>query len=267
MQCVSVHGVELEYEVQGSGDPILLIHGAHIADALRPLGGQDALDPFALIHYHRCGFAGSSRLSGITTEDHSRHAVALLDALGFHRTHVVGHSYGAAIALELAAAHPQRVASLALLEPAVMAGQASKEFMDVMRPVITRYRAGDPGGAVDDFFALLGGPGWRERIERTVPGGVDQAKKDAATFFEVELPAVMKWSFGPSRAAAIDCRVLSILGTQSGPLFAEGRKLLHVWFPRCEDADIIGASHLLQMEAPAGVAQAVAGLLRRCFGR
>ena len=124
MQRAKIHGVELEYEVQGSGDPMLLVHGAHIADALRPLGGQDALDPFALIHYHRCGFAGSSRQRGTTTEDHARHAVGLLDHLGFERAHVVGHSYGALIALELAATYPTRVASLALLEPPPIAGPA-----------------------------------------------------------------------------------------------------------------------------------------------
>ena len=134
--------------------------------------------------------------------------------------------------------------------------------MDGMRPAVERYRSGDPIGAVDDFFGLIGRPGWRESIERSVPGGVAQAEKDAATFFEVELPTGTQWSFGPERAAAISCRVLSILGTESGPIFAEGRKLLHAWFPRCEDADIIGASHLLQMEAPGAVAQAIARLLQ-----
>jgi pimeloyl-ACP methyl ester carboxylesterase len=262
MKRAKINGFELEYEVQGAGDPVVLIHGVHIADALRPLGGQDALDPFALIHYHRCGYANSSRAPGIGTEDHARHAAGLLDHLGIERANVVGHSYGAVIAIELAALYPKRVASLALLEPAVFVGPASLQFMDVMKPVIERYQAGDAEGAVGYFFALIGGPDSRQIIERSVPGAIAQAAKDAATFFEVELPAATRWRFGQERAAAVSCRVLSVLGTNSGPLFAEGRRLLHDWFPRCEDSDIVGAGHLLQMQAPAAVAEAIAGLLR-----
>jgi hypothetical protein len=52
-----------------------------------------------------------------------------------------------------------------------------------------------------------------------------------------------------------------MLGTASGPLFAQGRELLHTWFAQCEDADIAGADHRLQMlDAPA-VATAVAVFL------
>jgi 3-oxoadipate enol-lactonase len=96
----------------------------------------------------------------------------------------------------------------------------------------------------------------RDTIERTIPGGVAQAEKNAATSFEIEAPAVAGWSFGPKRAGAVTCPVLSILGTATAPLFVESRQLLHEWFPHCVDADIPGATHLLQMEAPAAVAAA-----------
>jgi pimeloyl-ACP methyl ester carboxylesterase len=262
MKRAKVNGVELEYQLLGAGPPVLLVHGAHIADALRPLGGQDALDQFTLIHYHRCGYSGSSRQRGLTTENHARHAALLLDHLGIERANVVGHSYGAVIAIELAALDPKRVASLVLLEPAIFEGPASVAFMNAMRPVIERYETGHSTAAVNDFFSTLGPADWRQTIERSVPGGIAQAEQDAATFFEVELPAAAHWSFERGRAAAISCRVLSVLGTRSGPLFAQGRRLLHDWFPQCEDANIVGASHLLQMEAPAAVAHVIARVLR-----
>ena len=107
MERAKVGSVELEYELQGSGEPLLLIHGAHIADAMRPLRGQDVLDRFELIHYHRRGFAGSSRPPGPTrTTDQADDAVGLLDHLALEQAHIVAHSYGAVIALELAASHP-----------------------------------------------------------------------------------------------------------------------------------------------------------------
>jgi pimeloyl-ACP methyl ester carboxylesterase len=67
---------------------------------------------------------------------------------------------------------------------------------------------------------------------------------------------------GTTKAAAISCPMLSVLGGRSSPLFVEGRRLLHARFPACQDADIDGATHLLQMQAPGPVAAAIAAFLR-----
>jgi pimeloyl-ACP methyl ester carboxylesterase len=263
MEVVHTNGAELEYEVRGSGEPVVLVHGGHIADALTPLLDEPDLEGFELIHYHRRGFAGSSRHPGPTSiEAQADDIVGLLDHLGVEVAHVVGHSLGAVIALELAARHPGRAGSLALLEPALLSGPAGAMFAEVMRPIIEQYDAGDAVGAVGGFLCLMGGPGWRETIERAVPGGVVQAERDAATFFEAELPVAAGWTFAPERASVISCPVLSILGTESGPLFAEGRELLHACFAGCQDADIAGANHLLQMEHTEAVAEAVGRFLR-----
>jgi pimeloyl-ACP methyl ester carboxylesterase len=262
MERANVNGIELEYDRQGPGDPVLLIHGALIPDAMRPLGGQDALESFELICYHRRGFAGSSRPPGPTTiPEHAADAIGLLDQLGIDRAHVAGHSSGAAIAVEMAATEPARVRSLALLEPPYLAGAAGDAFMEAMAPIVERHGGGDTAGAVADFFELISDPHWRDTIERTIPGGVAQAEKNAATSFEIELAAVGGWSFGPERAVAVACPVLSILGTATAPLFVESRQLLHEWFAHCVDADIPGTTHLLQMEAPAAVAAALAQFL------
>ena len=53
MQRARIGEVELEYEARGAGDPLLLIHGAHIADAMRPLALEPALEGFQRITYHR----------------------------------------------------------------------------------------------------------------------------------------------------------------------------------------------------------------------
>ena len=263
MEHAKVNGVELEYEVVGSGEAVLLIHGAHIADALQPLVAEPALERFQRIRYHRRGVGGSTRpvdTEPTSVPEQAEDAVGLLDHLGVDRAHVAGHSLGGAIALELAAQHPTRVASLVLLEPAFPATPAGAAFTRAVAPLIDRYQAGDPEGAVHGFLALVGDRNWRATIDRTVPGGIAQAVKDAPTFFEIELPGPT-WTFGPEQAAAIVCPVLSVLGGRSSPLFVEGRQLLHAWFPACQDADIVGATHLLQMQAPGPVAAAIAAFL------
>src|SRR4030095_8342252 len=98
---------------------MLLIHGAHLADALQPLVAEPALERFQRIRYHRRGLRGSTRPAGnepTSGDTQAQDAAGLLDHLGVDRAHVVGHSFGGAIALELAAQHPTRVTSLVLLE-------------------------------------------------------------------------------------------------------------------------------------------------------
>lgn len=266
MQRAQLGEISLQYEVEGSGEPVLLIHGAHIADAMRPLMVEPALEGYRRIRYRRRGFAGSTNplpIAPASVAEQLADAVGVLDHVGVDRAHIAGHSGGALLAIELAARHPDRVTSLALLEPALLAAPSASDFMEPVRALAERYGAGDHEGAVEGFLALVGDRDWRGAIERTVPGGIRQAVQDAATFYEAELPAFAAWTFGAEQAAAISCPVLSVLGSDSGPLFAEGRELLHAWFPDCQDTDIPGASHLLQMEQPRAVAEALAGFFAR----
>jgi hypothetical protein len=50
--------------------------------------------------------------------------------------------------------------------------------------------------------------------------------EDAATFFETEVPGVPEWTFGLEQPTAITCPVLSVLGSNSSPLFIVGRAFL-----------------------------------------
>ena len=149
MEHAKVNGVELAYEVVGSGEPMLLIHGAHLADALQPLVTEPALERFQRIRYHRRGLGGSTcpvDAGPTSVAVQAKDAVGLLDHLGVDRAHVVGTPLGGAIALELAAQHPTRVASLVLLEPALLTTPAGAAFARAVaplsRPLPSRRRRG-----------------------------------------------------------------------------------------------------------------------------
>jgi pimeloyl-ACP methyl ester carboxylesterase len=171
---------------------------------------------------------------------------------------VVGHSFGGQIALQLALDAPDLVHSLALLEPSLAAAQDGRARLQALfAGVMQAYRTGDKQKAMVTFADAVFRPGWQTVVERTVPGGVEQAVKDFDTFMLEQAP-IQEWQFGPSQAAAIKQPVLSVLGLQASPFTKAGRVLLHSWFPQTEDVDI-DSTHLLQMQDPAAVANGLAG--------
>jgi pimeloyl-ACP methyl ester carboxylesterase len=188
---------------------------------------------------------------------------ALLAALDVGKAHVVGHSYGGAVALQLAVEAPEVVATLSLFEPTFVAVPSAPRFFEAVGPLIERYNSGDRVGAVHAFFAAVCGPDWRSHVERSVPGGIDQAENDAATLFESDLPSIGEWTFEAEQAAQINQPVLCVLGSDTVPLFVEGRDLLHSLLPRTEDAVLSGATHLLQIAQPADAAAVLADFLKR----
>jgi pimeloyl-ACP methyl ester carboxylesterase len=265
MKRAPVPGGELEYEIRGEGEPVLLIHGSFISGAFLPLMNEPVLEGYRLIRYHRRGYSGSTKPEGpFSIEDQAADALALLRHLNVEKAHIVGHSYGGAIALQLALDAPEVVGSLALLEPALMNVPSGAEFaQETMEPAMARYAAGDSVGAVDHFLRGVSGPEWRSKTRRTVPGGPEQAEQDARAPFAVEAPALGHWEFGAEEAKEISQPVLSVLGSESISLFQEGWELLHSWFPRMESYKVLGVTHALQIQDPASVAKGIAVFLNR----
>ena len=108
--------VELAYRTQGAGDPLLLINGSGGTMEFWPAGLLDEFTArgFEVARYDHRDTGQSAHLPaadyGMTemVDD----AVAVLDALGWESTHIVGISLGGAIAQLLAVAHPTRVRTL-----------------------------------------------------------------------------------------------------------------------------------------------------------
>ena len=266
MQRFNVDAAELEYEVRGEGEPVLLIPLSVIADGLaHPLFSQPELaDHYRLIHYHRRGYAGSTRGAGpLTFERQAADAAALLRHLTIGRAHIVGHSFGALIALQLAQDEPAMAHSLALLEPPlreVPSGPASAA--QIFPPMMEAYRAGDKARAVEIFSEGVFRPGWKDVVESAVPGSYEQAVKDVDTFVQ-EVGASQGWRYNKSTDPAAATRpVLSVVGARSAPFMREGRSLIHEWFPQAEDCDV-QSTHLLQMQDPIGVATCLADFFSR----
>lgn len=260
MKRAQIAGRELEYEVRGSGDPVVLVHGALVADAFAPLLAEPVLtERHQLILYHRRDYAGSTHSkSPLSIAEQAADCRALMQQLGITRAHVVGHSYGGAIALQLALDAPEAVHSLVLLEPALLIVPSVQLFMDAMGPVFQMYEAGNKAGAVDGFLKAVVGPEYRSVLDREVPGGFAQAVVDADTFFGMELAALQQWTFTQADAGRITQPVLGVLGGDSHALWpgwAEIHQLVQAWLPQTEPFVLKGATHGLQMMDPKRMAE------------
>jgi pimeloyl-ACP methyl ester carboxylesterase len=267
MENVKVNGIELEYEVIGSGEPVLLISPV-LADGFLPLVSESALaDHYQLIRYHKRGWRGSTRTPRpVSIADHAADAAALLDGLGVPHAHVAGHSSGAAVALQLALDHPETVHTLMLLELSLLSVPSGEAFLEQAGPAFEAYASGDPSGALAMFMSGVSGLDWpacRALLEERAPGSVAQAVEDADTFFGVELPSLTEWEFGPQQASAIDRPVLSVLGSETQPLWVEVADFLRSSLPQVDELTVDGVGHLLHIQRPEPVARGMAEFLER----
>jgi pimeloyl-ACP methyl ester carboxylesterase len=267
VKSVKAGGVELEYEVLGAGEPLLLV-SLVLADGFLPLLSEPALsERYRLIRYHRRGWAGSTHTPPpVTIRDHAADAAALLERLELERVHVAGHSSGAAVAAQLALDCPEVVRTLTLLEPPLLSLPSGQAFLAQAEPAFEGYGRGDHADALAMFLTAVSGLDWpqcRSLLDERVPGAVEQALHDADTFFGVELPSLMEWRFGAQEAAAIEQPVLAVVGSETQPLWVEVAACLRSWLPHVEELAVDGAGHLLHIQCPAPVARGIASFLDR----
>jgi pimeloyl-ACP methyl ester carboxylesterase len=117
---IEIDGARIHYLDEGSGPPVLLIHG---------LAGQVHVYTHSLLDRlkanHRvvildrpgCGYSTRSRKTSAAISAQAQTISRFIEALGLEQPLVVGHSLGGAIALSLALNHPGKVAGLALVAP------------------------------------------------------------------------------------------------------------------------------------------------------
>ena len=266
MHMAHLDEADLEYEITGSGPPVLFISPV-LADGFLPLLRHPVLvDHYQLVHYHRRGWVGSTHTPGpVSIHQHAADAAALLDRLGVAPVHVVGHSSGAAVGAQLALDHPDTVHTLTLLELSLLSLPNGQAFLHGAGPVLEIYRAGDHEQAFARFMSAVSGLDWdtcRVALEAQAPGVVEQSIKDADTFFGIELPSMAAWSLDPDRARAITQPVLSVLGADTEPLWVEVAAFLRANVSQLEEATVDGVGHLLHLQRPDPVADAIANFLR-----
>ena len=265
MERTEVEGLTVEYEARGSGEPVVFIHGALMVGTFGPMMREPALKGFRLVRYSRRGYSGSKGDPAVPLARLAADCAGLLRKLDALPAHVVGHSSGGAIALQLALDAPEVVRSLTLFEPALLDVASGPPLLEKLGATVPMYEAGDRRGAVDAFLQGACGKEYRSAVEKALPGAMEQAVADAPAFFEGEFPALGGWTFTRDDAARIEQRVLTVLGARSEATWrgwAEGHERLLEWFPQAKPFVLQRAGHLLQVENPRDMAEGLAAFLK-----
>lgn len=120
MPIARVNGVDLAYEVAGeSGPPMVMVHGSWVGGMNWRFVVPGLSETFRVVTFDRRGHMGGVAPRGGTVHDDVEDIVGLIEHLHLGPVHLVGQSYGAALALRFAAVHPELVQSLNVHEPPI----------------------------------------------------------------------------------------------------------------------------------------------------
>jgi pimeloyl-ACP methyl ester carboxylesterase len=256
MSAARINGVELYYEVNGSGQPLVLVHGSW--------GDHHNWDPvisafaesFRVVAYDRRGHSASERPvgQGSVFED-ADDLAGLIDELGLAPAHVAGNSGGAAIVLRAATRRPEVFRSLIAHEPPLFPLLAGTELEAALAEVQRRIDAvvgllegGDHEGAARLFVDTIAfGPGaWDERL---TPGMREVFIANAPTWLdEIRDPDFLQMDL--DALAGFDRPALLTSGTESAPFFGPVVDIVAESLPRSERVTIDGADHVPHISVP-----------------
>ncbi|MCA2216009.1 alpha/beta fold hydrolase [Jidongwangia harbinensis] len=269
-------GVEVAYtDTGGDGEALLLMHGGGLADWCTPLAADPALRRHRVIRMVRAGYTGAQTPGGLTVADHSEHAAALLRHLGATPAHVVAHSAGSTVGLQLTIDHPALVRTLSLCEPPLVDTLAAPDDRELLRAlfapavgtVLAATVRGDLPAAFDTFMTLVCGAGYRRVITDALGAdAVEEAVHRCRYFFTDETPAVRAWTVDPAVLARLPQPVLLVQGSASPPLVHRLVTHLAGLLPHATVATVPGGDHLMPLSRPAELGRLVDDFVSRAGG-
>jgi 3-oxoadipate enol-lactonase len=254
--------VKLYYQDEGSGEPVLLIHGhtqdRRIWDPLMP-GFREA--GMRVLRPDLRGHGRSVRPdSGYHWIDHATDMAAVLDDAGVDSAKVVGFSIGGGIALEMALTMACRVGSLVLMSPVMPDRPFDPAFMENLKQVARVARA-------DGIVAAMAGP-WAEsplfEFSFSKPGVREAAERitldcPGAEYLATERDVVKRSWTVPDRLAEIEAPTLVLVGGHETPGFRAWAEEAASAIPGARLDVLENCGHLLPLEEPDRVARAIRG--------
>jgi aminoacrylate hydrolase len=175
-------GAAITYRRVGTGPAVLLIQGAGVCGNGWQPQVDGLADRYTLLTFDNRGLGGSAldRDGMVTIERMAHDAVAVADAEGIDRFHVVGHSMGGLIAQAVALGARERVGSLALLCTFVRGTEGARMTLPMLATAL-RMRLGTKRMRRNAFLELVMPPFYLQTCDRV------RLARDIGTLFGYDL--------------------------------------------------------------------------------
>lgn len=269
---LEVHGVSSPVLVGGGGTPgeaVVFVHGnPDAASDWAPLM-QRVAEFAAVVAPDMPGFGGADKPAGhdYSLAGYAAHLGGLIDQLGIDRVHLVAHDFGGPMALTWAAAHPEKIASITLINTGVLLDYRWHRLARIWRtPIVGELFMRATTARVARFVIRHDNPGlpgdWADRIAgHLLPAGT---KRAVLRLYRSTRHEDMDALVGPLRRCDPD--VLVVFGTDDVYIPAEQAERQRRAFPRVRIETLPGVGHWAWLEQPDRVAGLVVPFLRERVG-
>ncbi|WP_327033791.1 alpha/beta hydrolase [Micromonospora ureilytica] len=264
MHKITVNGASIAYDEAGTGSPVVLLH-AGIADRRMWRGQVSALAARHRVIVPDLRGYGDSELPPAPFTHHDDVA-GLLDALDLPRASLVGCSFGGAVAIDTALAHPDRVSALALFDTAVSGNEWSDEANDLWDDLVGEVDPDDfVAGAAGEVRFWVVGPGRQPEDVDPELVAFAQEMDQRALAAELALGAVEVGELTPpaiGRLGELKIPVLVTAGAADVPDISRLADRIATEVPGAVRLpDVPDAAHLLPLERPEPVNAALLAFL------
>ena len=252
MASTEVNGVELYYEVRGTGDCLVLTHGSWTDATGWEAAAARLSERYRVVVWDRRGHSRSEAGSapGSRAED-ARDLAGLIEQVSTEPVHVVGNSYGAIVTLTLVTTRPDLLASAAVHEPplwGLLEGTRDQALLNLLATadaeiavVRERIVSGDHRGAAKHFIEHVAlGPGMWEQL----PDAFRLVLETNAPTFLDEMSDETALSIDTAALASTDVPLLLTHGTESPELFPAVISELAKLVPGAPVEVLDGAGHI-----------------------
>ena len=256
VQTVTVNGITVAYKEIGSGHPLVLINGfASTMDTWTPPVLEELARHFRVIIFDNRGTGYSSASDEpFTIPLFAADTLALMDALGIARAHVLGLSMGASIAQEMILARTERVEKLIRVS-GTCGGDAG---IPVIPEVWARLsdKSGELPEIVQRMFSVLFPGEWRATHDplQYCPDVYETTSEENAAR---QAEAFFAWRGSYDRLPEIRCKALIMTGSEDAVIPPENSRILAARIPSARLVEIAGAGHGLQYQCPAQSGDAI----------
>ncbi|WP_028755094.1 alpha/beta fold hydrolase [Rhizobium leucaenae] len=252
----AVGDVTLNYRIDGSGEPLVCIHG--VGSYLEAWSGVVELlkESFTVLTFDLRGHGHSSRVKGrYEIDDFVNEALALADKAGFSTFNLAGFSLGGLIAQRLALTHLGRLRKLVLLS--TVAGRTPEERARVLER-LAALRAGTPADHHNASLSRWLTEEFQEKNPEVIARLRQRDAENDPDCYAAAYRVLAETDFG-GFLDQIRCPTLIATGEDDDGSNPRMARYMHERIPGSELSILPGLRHSILIEAPL----IVADLMRR----